>query len=64
MAKAKEETGFKEVFRAEIDDRRTTIVSEMLYNHGVLVRVTSLYRQRDGSYAIAEALTFVPSPSK
>lgn len=64
MAKVKDqETGFREISRVE-DDRTTTIVSEMLYNHGVLVRVTSLYRQRDGSHAIAEALTFVPSPSK
>jgi len=43
-------------------ERKTTIISEAPYAHGVLIRIESDYKNRDGSHAIAEAVTFVPSP--
>ena len=53
---------FKPVEQVVSDDgRKVTTVSEASYAHGVLVRVESEYKNRDGNMVIAEAVTFVPS---
>lgn len=47
------------------DDREVTTVSELPYQDGgKLVRIQTKYRNRDGSYVVAEAVTYVPVPMR